>query len=638
MATPAANLESCVAALDLIQEAVGEATNISSGMSNKFALVLKELQTSTAALELMMESIDNLANQYSKKKEEKPKAKEKIVIDAKEITDPLKKGLFDISNSFSQSSNEVLRFSTSLTQAIENIKPLKKIMMPPKERKPKEGKEKEFEIPKPEKIVVPSTIAQENADDLIRGVSYAVVENMDSIKNAFDEFAKSVKMNELQDSIEAATESVFKTKRIEKYGKNKSDIESEKKSIDQELIDGLAGMNDEIIKGINEESARLSEYFKKKSKDAEQLKADKKAEAERSYWKKQPAPDIMGPVQPGKRPGGPDEGYVEDSLMNPFEIIGFEFTDRFKSIAMSLVSGMAKATVSTAQAGANTMMNLPNIFSDLIGSVAKFVAALDPALMQQLQLVFSDLMATIGIGLRPIIQAAIPIIRMFANVLKPVMDALAPVMQELANALIEMAVPYIMLWAEAIFNLIPVIESLIPLFLDFADILTASMPVISFVLDMFARSLQLVIGVFYTLMAGIKTVIAAIIDAGAWLVSWISKSKSDAMKGAANAVRASADKSAEAAYKAFQKAVGPREKLDFGKRQDTTGMAAKQASYSGIADLGKNLMQAAFGSSAQEAALNTANNTKRIADKMDALVARMGGGPAQEKKMAGVRK
>lgn len=60
-------------------------------------------------------------------------------------------------------------------------------------------------------------------------------------------------------------------------------------------------------------------------------------------------------------------------------------------------------------------------------------------------------------------------------------------------------------------------------------------------------------------MAGIKTVIAAIIDAGAWLVSWVSKSKSDAMKGAANAVRASADKSAEAAYKAFQKAVGPRE-------------------------------------------------------------------------------
>jgi len=40
-------------------------------------------------------------------------------------------------------------------------------------------------------------------------------------------------------------------------------------------------------------------------------------------------------------------------------------------------------------------------------------------------------------------------------ILKPVMDALAPVMQELANALIEMAVPYIMLWAEAIFNLIP---------------------------------------------------------------------------------------------------------------------------------------------------------------------------------------
>ena len=148
MATPAANLESCVAALDLIQAAVGQAANISSGMSNKFSQILGELQNATAALELIMDSVDNLAKEISKNKQEKPKEKEevrKVTIDAKEITDPLKKGLVDLADSFKQSENNVLMFSTALTQAVENLKPLRQIMFPPKERKSRAKKEKEFE-------------------------------------------------------------------------------------------------------------------------------------------------------------------------------------------------------------------------------------------------------------------------------------------------------------------------------------------------------------------------------------------------------------------------------------------------------------------------------------------------------------
>jgi hypothetical protein len=43
-------------------------------------------------------------------------------------------------------------------------------------------------------------------------------------------------------------------------------------------------------------------------------------------------------------------------------------------------------------------------------------------------------------------------------------------------------------------------------------------------------------------------------------------------------------------------------------------MGARQASYSGISEFGKNLLQQGLGSSTANAGLQTANNTKRCAD------------------------
>jgi len=314
---------------------------------------------------------------------------------------------------------------------------------------------------------------------------------------------------------------------------------------------------------------------------------------------------------------------------------GKQLVNIFNAIKSTASSGGAMGLMGGA---VSAFAALPGALGSIVDLASKFVSALDPAVMQQLQLAFSDLMAVVGIGLRPIIQAVIPIVRGFANALKPVMDALAPVMQELGNALIDIAIPYIYIWANALFSMIPVIESIIPLFVDFAEMLAESTPILTFVFDMLARTLNLLIGVFYTVLAALKNFAAVIIDIGAGLVSWFSKSKSEGMKGAADALRRSADKSAESAYKAFTRAVTPGKKLDLSRKEDTTGMAAKQASYSGIADLGKNVMQAAFGSSSQEAALNTANNTKRMADGMDTLVAKMGARPQPEQRMAGVRR
>lgn len=702
MATPAANLESCVAALDLIQAAVGEATNISYGISTKFSQMLSELQNSTAALELMMQSIDRISTELSKndgKKEESKPVESIAKSDIQEIVSAVN-SVKDAVNSANASIGLLVPELSKIDMTIKimanglyqqlarvnnNIINASNASASVSSTSIANIEQRAIEISSYMAMAQSSlsSIASDSTNSMITltAISQGIIALENSIVNLLNGIAiEAVGINSRLDALLSAVSTISASgsgslniapiiAELQNIANLIVDLDSTLVMVGNNIVAQIqmipGGTTTVSVTGVETRLDQTNQLLDNINNWLDILNAnllggfdviDARSVGTQDLLVRQ-LDEIAQKIQNGGRGPGQDfkGGRKELPAIRPFldslkgGIItatmegGKQLVNVFNAIKSTAKGGMEAGGVAGA-AGAlaggamAAFASLPSILGSVVSMISQFVSALDPAVMQQLQLAMSDLMATIGIGLRPIIQAVIPIIRMFANVLKPVMDALAPVMQELANALIEMAVPYIMLWAEAIFNLIPVIESLIPLFFDFADILTASMPVISFVLDMFARTLQLAIGVFYSLLAGIKTVIAGIIDAGAWLVSWVSKSKSDAMKGAANAVRASADKSAEAAYKAFQKAVGPREKLDFGKRQDTTGMAAKQASYSGIADLGKNLMQAAFGSSTQEAALNTANNTKRIADKMDALVARVGGGPAQERRMAGVRR
>lgn len=648
MATPAANLESCVAALDLIQAAVGQATNISSGMSNKFSQILSELQNSTAALELIMESVDNLAGEFSKSRQEKPKEKEevrKVTIDAKEITDPLKKGLVDLADSFKQSENNVLMFSTALTQAVENLKPLRQIMFPPKERKSRAKKEKEFETKPQAGAESPIAAAMEDWELLVDFAEIAgeVSKQLRIGAAEFKAYSDGEKLlaKEREKAFLAGEKKPPEPKqslfgRAQKYWRPQPSPEAMGPNFPN-AGPGDGGFDGEDFlynfeKGIKSFSEKIKEFFGKYTGGDK----DKKKEFER----KTPLPDFR-----------PFMDSLKGGIISATMEGGKQLVNIFGALKSNVQKGMAAGGEGGGIAGAlaggagalaggimSGLASLPSILGSVVSMISQFVSALDPAVMQQLQTAMSDLMATIGIGFRPLMQAVIPIVRKFADVLKPVMDSLAPVMEQLGNAIIDIAVPYMLIWAQAIQNLIPVVESLIPLFTDFAEMITDSMPGITFALDMFARGLQLLVGVFFTVLAAIKNTVAGIIDFGAWLISFISKSKSESMKSGASALRASADRNAEAAYKAFQKAVGPRQATTLGKPQDTTAMAAKQASYSGIADLGKNLMQSAFGSSSQEAALNTAKFTERTANGVEKLVARMGGGPAQEGRMAGVRR
>lgn len=702
MATPAANLESCVAALDLIQAAVGEATNISYGISTKFSQMLSELQNSTAALELMMQSIDRLSTELSKndvKKEEVKPVESIAKSDIQEIVSAVN-SVRDAVNSANASIGLLVPELSKIDMTIKvmanglyqqlarvnnNIINAANASASVSSTSIANIEQRATEISSYLAMAQSSlsSIASDSTNSMITltAISQGIIALENSIVNLLNGIAiEAVGINSRLDALLSAVSTISASgsgalnitpiiAELQNIANLIVDLDSTLVMVGNNIVAQIqmipGGTTTVTVTGVETRLDQTNQLLDNINNWLDILNAnllggfdiiDARSVGTQDLLVRQ-LDEIAQKIQNGGRGPGQEfkGGRKELPAIRPFldslkgGIItatmegGKQLVNVFNAIKSTAKGGMeaggvAGATGALAGGAAAALASLPSILGAVVSMVSQFVSALDPAVTQQLQTAMSDLMATIGIGLRPIIQAVIPIVRMFANALKPVMDALVPVMQELGNALIDMAVPYIMMWAESIYNLIPVVESLIPLFFDFAEILTGSMPIISFVLDMFARTLNMVIGVFYSLLAGIKTVIAGIIDAGAWLVSWVSKSKADAMKGAANAVRASADKSAEAAYKAFQRAVGPREKLDLGKRQDTTGMAAKQASYSGIADLGKNLMQAAFGSSAQEAAMNTANNTKRMADGMDKLVARMGGGPAQEKKMAGVRK
>lgn len=269
---------------------------------------------------------------------------------------------------------------------------------------------------------------------------------------------------------------------------------------------------------------------------------------------------------------------------------------------------------------AKSLEGIPNAFMSITNFASKFVAMLDPALMGQLALAFQDLMAVVGMGLRPIIQAAIPIVRAFADALLPIMQTLAPVINQFGNAMVKIAIPVIALWAKAIWALIPVLETIAPLFLDIAEIFSVGAPVISIAFDSLSTALQIVVGVVHLFMTAIKIVTVAIMDAAEWVVSWVSKSKADSIRAASEAVAESAARSGQEFKRVVDGLIEGQKPMPIGGQGGSFGAAAKQASYSGIADLGKNMMQAAFGQSQQNAALQTANNTKIMAEGIGKMV------------------
>jgi len=268
--------------------------------------------------------------------------------------------------------------------------------------------------------------------------------------------------------------------------------------------------------------------------------------------------------------------------------------------------------IATAAAG------IPAAFMSIVSLGKSFVGALDPALMQQLELAFANLSAVIGIAFTPIISAAVTIFSMMADQLKPVMEFLVPSIQKLALTIIDQAVPYIEMWAYALAEMGPVIDNLTGLMQPLAAVI---MPIVIAGFRGIAIILNLVIGVFNFAIAGVYALIGAFDKAASWLVSWVSKDSAKALDKSAQEAFANVKKYGDQGMKSFSDAFGDvSQKVAPAVKGGGAGMAAKQASYAGISELGKSMMQAAFGSSKEAVANQQLEQQRRAADGIDRLI------------------
>jgi len=279
-------------------------------------------------------------------------------------------------------------------------------------------------------------------------------------------------------------------------------------------------------------------------------------------------------------------------------------------------------------------------FSKMIQFIAPLVGAFDPATMQQFGMVVRDLMAVFGKIFRPVIIAASGIIRTFADALMPVADFLEPIMQEFASALIDVAIPYVIELAVLIAEAGAAFENMIPALRDIASVI---LPILISMFRGLIVIVNLVVGLFYLFITVLTAMIGEILKAMASIAGWFSKNAKEKLNNAADRAFATSGEYGKKGQKSFEMALNVgngnvARKLGPITPGGSVGMAAKSASFTGISELGKSMMQAAFSSSTQNAALQTADNTKRIADKMDIVAAKLGMQVKADPRMAGVRR
>jgi hypothetical protein len=261
-------------------------------------------------------------------------------------------------------------------------------------------------------------------------------------------------------------------------------------------------------------------------------------------------------------------------------------------------------------------------FSQITAFAGSFVQAFNPALMEQMNLVFKDLTAVIGMGLEPVIGAVIPIVRAFADRLVPVMQAMIPTVQLFADSMIELAGPIIEILIQAFAALEPIIVMAAGLVEMWAGILTWAVPLIAAAIKeivyWFTKIVSTVQWVVGSLIVGIGKVLSMIPGTG--------NAGKDLQKVGENAIESSkkASKATDDYYNGTSKVQKAIQKPMV--KGASVGAAAGKASFSGISDLGRNLMQSAMSSSTQASAIRTAENTQKTVEvltKMDERMSRV---------------
>lgn len=152
-------------------------------------------------------------------------------------------------------------------------------------------------------------------------------------------------------------------------------------------------------------------------------------------------------------------------------------------------------------------------------AMAPFVGALSPGAMQQFSESLTNLNATIGQALLPVIEVFTDAIRQMSGVIGPLMRELAPVFTALAQVMAGLLLPIVGLVASVLGGLVPLFQLLADFVLMVADGLKIFYAVMTVVVNLFKAVLAPIFNVFATVLHGlmdvIKTVIAQIVLLGA---------------------------------------------------------------------------------------------------------------------------
>ena len=313
------------------------------------------------------------------------------------------------------------------------------------------------------------------------------------------------------------------------------------------------------------------------------------------------------------------------------------------------ISGAAMAPVAAFGAVAGA-------FTGIIDIASKFVSALNPGIMEQLQLAFDDLFAVVGRAFVPVMAAVIPIVRTFADALVPVIQSLMPTFKTLADTMLKVAIPVIAAFAGVLFTmspffkllaeavsrlvgrfagaLIPIVEKLLPLYMKTFEALLSLEPALTKLLD---TVIQMVLALLPPIVDGLVPIVGFLAETFGGLVSIVAdavKALTDFSVATIGAAKSLVDGIADWVIETF---IGDLKQLGFNQpNQEATkrpglqipkfeqdgsrGAAAKGASFIGFADYGRQLMEAAFGSGANTPEMRTAEAAEKMANGIDQLV------------------
>lgn len=225
-------------------------------------------------------------------------------------------------------------------------------------------------------------------------------------------------------------------------------------------------------------------------------------------------------------------------------------------------------------------------FTEIVNTASRFVAAFDPNIVAQLNRAFRELDATVGIALRPIVAAAIDIVRGFGGAINGIMRELQPIVAKVADSFANALQPWIDNLAEGF-------AALMPIFDIFADAIAGISDLVS------------------TWMRAVRPFITMIIELGKQLAASIfGTNVGDQVKGLFTQIKDAMQsfvKNLLLAVASFLKLIGATQTLDAFIRgtkprpvDDIRGnLAPQNAAFASLADMAKNMTLAIFTATAQ---------------------------------------